>query len=304
MKNNARAMVLASFVADALCLGVHWVYNTNVIDKKWGRVEGYIKPERPTFHPTKDLGEFTHYGDQTLVLLESVAAQSGFDFGDFSRRWRRFFDAYEGYFDGATKVTLENLKAGKAPDESGSDSDDLAGAGRIAPLVYVYRHDPEKLFASAHAQTEFTHNNADVVAAAEYFARVTLKVLEGEPPANALKQVMEESFNQQPFPQWIEKGLQSKTEDTRATIKDFGQMCEVDAAFACVIHLIAKYENDLKSAMLENAMAGGDSAGRGVIVGAVLGAYPDAGAIPHKWLSELKAYDHIVDMLEKIDAAQ
>jgi len=55
MNNNAKAMVLASFAADALALGVHWIYNTNVIDKKWGRVDKYIKPERPTYHPTKDL---------------------------------------------------------------------------------------------------------------------------------------------------------------------------------------------------------------------------------------------------------
>ncbi len=67
MNDKAKAMVLASFAADALALGVHWIYNTNVIDKKWGRVEDYIKPQRPTFHPTKELGEFTHYGDQTLV---------------------------------------------------------------------------------------------------------------------------------------------------------------------------------------------------------------------------------------------
>ena len=91
-------MVLMSFVADALSLGVHWIYNTNVIDKKWGRVEAYIKPERPTYHPTKDLGDFTHYGDQTLVLLESVSARSGFDLDDFSRRWLQFFDQYDGYF--------------------------------------------------------------------------------------------------------------------------------------------------------------------------------------------------------------
>ena len=44
MNNNANAMVLASFAADALALGVHWIYNTNVIDKKWGRVDKYIKP--------------------------------------------------------------------------------------------------------------------------------------------------------------------------------------------------------------------------------------------------------------------
>ena len=92
MKDNAKAMVLASFVADALALGVHWIYNTNVIDNKWGRVEAYIKPERPTFHPSKDLGEFTHYGDQTLVLLKSIAASSGFDKNNLELREIIFTD--------------------------------------------------------------------------------------------------------------------------------------------------------------------------------------------------------------------
>ena len=86
MNDKTRGMVLASFVADALALGVHWIYNTHVIDKKWGRIEGYIKPERPTYHPTKDLGEFTHYGDQTMVLLKSVAECSGFNIEDFAER--------------------------------------------------------------------------------------------------------------------------------------------------------------------------------------------------------------------------
>jgi hypothetical protein len=39
MKDNYKAMVMASFVADSLALGVHWVYNTHVIDRKFGRVE-------------------------------------------------------------------------------------------------------------------------------------------------------------------------------------------------------------------------------------------------------------------------
>jgi ADP-ribosylglycohydrolase len=135
MNDKAKAMVLASFAADSLALGVHWIYNTNVIDKKWGRVENYIKPERPTFHPTKELGEFTHYGDQTLVLLKSIAAGSGFDKINFAKQWQHFFESYEGYVDGATKATIENIKAGQEPTDAGSDSDDFAGADRIAPLV-------------------------------------------------------------------------------------------------------------------------------------------------------------------------
>jgi len=42
MKDKIKAAVLGSFIADALALGVHWVYNTRVIDKKFGRIDGYF----------------------------------------------------------------------------------------------------------------------------------------------------------------------------------------------------------------------------------------------------------------------
>ena len=49
-------------------------------------------------------------------------------------------------------------------------------------------------------------------------------------------------------------------------------------------------------------MAGGDSAARGLITGAMLGAYHGIGAIPKRWIKDLKAHDRIVSLLDKIDA--
>jgi ADP-ribosylglycohydrolase len=301
MNDKAKAMVLSSFAADALSLGVHWIYNTNVIDKKWGRVEDYIKPARPTFHPTKDLGEFTHYGDQTLVLLKSVAESSGFDKINFAERWQHFFKSYEGYFDGATKATIENIKAGKEPTEAGSDSDDFAGAVRIAPLAYSYRNDLTKLVDSARAQTMVTHNNQAVIDSADFFGRVVFKVLKGEKPSTAIHQTLGEGFNREPYSKWVEDGIKSVAKDTRQAMLDLGQKCEIQAAFPCVIHLISKYEDNLREGLIENAMAGGDSAGRGLTVGMVLGAHLGIDAIPPKWLSDLKAYREIVDLMDQID---
>jgi ADP-ribosylglycohydrolase len=301
MREKPKAMVLASLAADSLALGVHWIYNTNVIDKKFGRVETYLKPVRPTYHPTKALGEFTHYGDQTMILLDSVSTCAGFDLDDFSQRWQSLFENYNGYFDNATKGTLENIKSGKSPSEAGSDSDDLAGASRIAPLLYIYREDPEKLIASAAAQTAFTHNNLHVIQSAKFIATVTHHVLTGISPVSAIERVKREEFNSAPFSEWVEVGLQSVEKDTRQAILDFGQMCETAAAFPGVIHLIAKYENDLKQALVENVMAGGDSAGRGLSVGMVLGAHLGMDAIPQKWLTDMKAYRRIADLLSGID---
>jgi ADP-ribosylglycohydrolase len=303
LKMNAKekAMVLASFAADSLSLGVHWIYNTHVIDTKFGRVEHFLKPEHPTYHPTKDKGEFTHYGDQTLVLLESVAECSGFKLSDFSARWQKLFENYGGYVDGATKGTLANLASGKSASNSGSGSDDLAGAARIAPLVYVYHNDPEALIASAKAQTAFTHNNPQVIESAVFFSKIALEVLAGATPKTAILQAQEEPWLKAPLLGWIEKGLDSVNQESRQAISNFGQMCEAAAAFPGVIHLIVKYENDLKAALVENVMAGGDSAGRGLAVGMVLGAHLGIDAIPQNWLKEMKAYRQIVDWLKKID---
>jgi ADP-ribosylglycohydrolase len=81
-------------------------------------------------------------------------------------------------------------------------------------------------------------------------------------------------------------------------------MCEVEAAFPCVIHLIARYENNLKEGLIENAMAGGDSAGRGLIAGMILGAHLGIDAIPKKWLKELRPYQKIVELMDEIDRYQ
>ena len=301
MNDKAKAMVLASFAADALALGVHWIYNTNVIDKKWGRVENYIKPERPTYHPSKDLGEFTHYGDQTLVLLNSITQNTGFDLNKFAADWQQFFKTYEGYFDSATKKTLENFKSGSEPLTAGSDSDDFAGAARIAPLAYFYRRDLAQLLESSRAQTALTHNNQEVVDSAAFFGETVFKVLNGTSPIAAVQEARGEGFDRSPFSKWIEDGLKSIEKETRQAILDFGQMCEIEAAFPCVIHLIAKYEDNLKAALIENVMAGGDSAGRGLAVGMMLGAHLGIDAIPSEWLSGLKSYRHIMACLEQID---
>ncbi len=109
MNDNAKAMVLASSIGDALSLGVHWVYNTNVIDKKYGRVTDMLAPKLASFHRGKTEGDFTHYGDQTLLLLESVASGNGFDPNRFADDWRAFFEEYEGYIDKATQATQANF---------------------------------------------------------------------------------------------------------------------------------------------------------------------------------------------------
>jgi len=301
MTDNRRPMVMASFAADSLALGVHWIYDAEKIKQDFGRVDALRKPLPNSYHPTKEKGEFTHYGDQTFVLLESIAAKRGFDLSDFSTRWRDLFKTYRGYFDQATKMTLQNLAQGRAIEEAGSSSTDLSGAARIAPLVFLYHKDSETLVKAARAQTQMTHNNPLVIDSAEFFARVCRKVLDGSSPAKAMTEVGAQRFKGLPLFAWVKEGIESAGEESVSTIARFGQSCHTDEAFPGVVHLIAKYEKDLKEALVQAVMAGGDSAGRGLMVGMVLGAHLGDRGLPKEWVSEMRRGKEILRLLEQIE---
>ncbi|MCG6918627.1 MAG: ADP-ribosylglycohydrolase family protein [Deltaproteobacteria bacterium] len=300
VRDKAEAMVLASFAADSLALGVHWIYHAQQISNQHGRVEKFIKPREGSYHPTKEKGEFTHYGDQQLVLLESVAAKGGFDLNDFSERWQRFFRDYDGYFDGATKKTLANFSQGKGPQDSGSPSNDLAGAARIAPLAFCYRDNLDELVRAARAQTRMTHADPLSVHSAEFLARVTWKTLNGASPSEAITEVAEKNYSDTVFTEWIQQGFQSKDMETVSAISRFGLTCHTPDAFPGVIHLVAKYEKDLKEALVQAVMAGGDNAARGMAVGMIVGAHLGKEHFPEQWLTELRKGGEIRNLLIQI----
>lgn len=299
MKENKKGMVFGSFVGDALALGPHWVYNTNVIDKKFGRVQQYFDP-LVSYHAGKKKGDFTHYGDQMLLLLESLATASGFDQTKFAEAWQSFFNDYEGYRDKATLATRQNMTEGNNILESGSSSDDLGGAARIAPIVYRYANDMESAIQAARYQTALTHNNPSVLDSAAFFVRLALRALAGEKPSEAVPHLLEDYFQDTDIGDTVSLGLASQDKDTRTIIAAFGQMCSVEAALPGTIHLITQYENDFKEALVENVMAGGDSAARGMLVGMVLGAYHGFDALPKDWVDTLNARDKINDFLLQI----
>jgi ADP-ribosylglycohydrolase len=152
---------------------------------------------------------------------------------------------------------------------------------------------------AAKAQTAMTHNTPEVAASARFLAGLCVNVLKGGTPAEAVDHAVKEG-SLGPVQAYVEKGLKSAGADTRNAITGFGQMCGVSAALPSVVHLILKYENDLASGLIENVMAGGDSAARGMAVGMVLGANCGQEGIPSNWLSELAGYQTIERALDTI----
>nr|WP_321466455.1 ADP-ribosylglycohydrolase family protein [uncultured Desulfobulbus sp.] len=302
MTTATKAMVLASFAADSLALGAHWIYDTAEIRRKFGRVEGLIAPDADSYHKGKERGDFTHYGDQALVLLESVAANGTFSQEDFARAWQELFADYRGYVDKATAATLEHMQQGMPLAQCGSKSSDLGGAARIAPLIYRFHSDPESLLTAVREQTMLTHNNPATLAGAAFIAQVVVDILQGSDPAAAMEQVLEQGVADIDLDIRIRSALDSQAKESGGVIKQFGQMCGIAAALPGALHLVLKYPDDLRTALVENVMAGGDSAARGMVVGMMLGARLGLEALPQSWQQDMRASGRIIALLEQVDA--
>ncbi len=297
MNDKAIAMVLASYLADSFALGPHWIYDTNQIKEQFGNIDQLLKPLPDSYHNGKEKGDFTHYGDQALVLLKSVVKNNGFIKEKFCSDWQHMFSGYKGYIDSATKTTLSNLSAGASAKSGGSSSTDLGGVARIAPLLFKYYDDKTALNNAVTQQTIMTHNHPNTFAGAQFISDSVVTVLKGAAPLEAMESVLEKGISNIDLDNRIRAGIASKGEDSEEVIKSFGQACSISSALPGAVHLTVTYQDDLAQAFRANVMAGGDSSARGMVVGMLLGAHLGSSVLPDQWLSEMNAYPVIKSLL-------
>lgn len=298
MQSHYEGMLLASFAADSLALGAHWIYDTAKLNSELGRVENYLAPSPGSYHSGKDKGAFTHYGDQMLLLLQSISSGQKFELKAFADTWQTTMHDYEGYVDNATKKTLASFASGNDEYNSGSPSTDLGGAARIAPLLFHFREDLDLLLSYVKEQTAMTHCSTPALLAAEFLCRVTWKVLRGETPREAIEDALDTGMGDITLDLRVRSSLEETTETTEEIIKRCGQACSVENGLPGVVHLVKTYQESLTDALIENVMAGGDSAARGLATGMILGAHLGMEAIPQKWLDEMIAYQTIKNLAQ------
>jgi ADP-ribosylglycohydrolase len=262
-RERKKAMLLGSFLGDAFVLGAHWIYNVRMIEASFG---DYTEPQEPlpdSYHKGKHLGDYTHYGDQALLLHEYLKERRGaYTEEGWRETWRRQMAGYRGYMDRATKESLAAFSRG---EPRGSASDELGGAARIAPVLY-WVEDPWAALEAAVSQSAVTHNSAPSLAATEFFARVTLRCLEDA--AVELRQALRDSLST----------MKREGQDT-ALLEAYMEKVSAAAGLSAA---------DTAAAMQLNARIGGDSATRGMIPGAILGARNGMADLPESWLKAVK----------------
>ena len=294
--NKKEEILLASFVADALALGGHWVYDPEKIANEIEDIAKYHNP-LSMFHTTKKAGDFTHYGDFSLFLLEFVKKAS-YDQDNFeevlSKAWSEFISSYTGYFDGAARESLENYKKGIIPCGN-TLIPDLNVCSRIAPLVYEFFDNRELIRQYALTQAIMTNNLPQTTLAVDATLDILFDVLDGNTPRKAVQNRLQDK-SLAPIHALLHKGLDNKEDDIKA-IYEFGPACGIDDGLPGAILFITRYENDLKTALLQNAKAGGDSSSRGVLIAMILSAHLGIDTLPKEWIGGMNASENIKELI-------
>ena len=100
----------------------------------------------------------------------------------------------------------------------------------------------------------------------------------------------------------IDKAISLDGQDHTPVAKIFGLSCNLEFGLPIVAHNLLE-AGSFAEAVRRNILAGGDSCGRGILLGAVLGAAYGVGGergIPDDWLRKLRGRDDIVGLIEAL----
>lgn len=288
-KDKLEGMLIGSFLGDTLALGAHWIYDQNRIKQQFGEISEPVEPLSDTYHLDKHIGDFTHYGDQTLFIFDYIAQCQDFEINAFYREFGTFFKTYQGYVDHATKDTLANLSKGHL---RGSQSNELGGIARLAPIIYLFSENRNQAVEIARQQTAATHNHPLVIEISSLITNSVIDIIHGKAPLAAIENHLE--FSSKELKKLYDKGKDCKHMSYNDAALKLGQMCSAENAFPLVSYFLNQSPLDYKKILTQNVMAGGDSAARGMVLGMILGGFSGMSKLPKSWCEKMNAYDRIL----------
>jgi len=301
MIKNAE-LLLGALVADAACLGLHWIYDVGIIADIAARQNGTsaFTPVDPknfekvkTFaHKDRRDGMFTQIGEVLHLTIRSMNATGGkFDVPTYEAAFASFFGAgggYQGFMDRPTQGALANIAAGVSP--SGIDDNQTPALSRL-PAILVGYHGQDQLPDMIKTAMEVTNINAEAAAFSNVFADLTTRIMNGEPlqaalwaAANAADDIAKAD---------LLNALNTSEEDSVvfAGLNGLmGRACYLSAAGPVMFHILAR-STSYQDAIERNILAGGDSAGRSIMIGAIMarihGVATETG-VPLSWVLKLE----------------
>ncbi|SHO43991.1 ADP-ribosylglycohydrolase family protein [Desulfopila aestuarii] len=310
------------FIGDALAMPVHWYYDTNALKRDYGIVENYVQPRNP--HPDSILyrsvytarsaradilheqkcfwgqknihyHQFLQAGENTLnlklakELLNLLLENGSYSAENWLQRLVEYMTTPGCHNDTYVEEYLRHffLRYGKGVElkKCGrTDEKHIGGFTQMLPVLLVLARDPELAIDTALNHLPLTHGGEKVQYWGSILARLQLALVYGD----SLHEAMTSSTDTLPA-ELKEDRLRALANypDHIVVGRHFSSACYVDQALPATLYLALKYQNQPEQGLIANTMCGGDNAGRGAVLGALLGAQNGMDCWPARWVEGL-----------------
>lgn len=312
--NYGCEIILGALIADSAALGLHWLYDTErIVDIAAKKGLVFLEPNKADYadtkgffaHSNKHAGDSSGYGEVGVLILKHFAKHGKFNRMEYQVEYCAHFGSggeYIGYIDTPTRVTLSTLaplKPAEFPPTSGADDDQFAALATIPVLVANHQGSQQALMKTVETVVRITNNNDVAVAAAQCAASVLYDQLQGTATKLALQHAL--PFAGKKIRPLLEQALGYQTLDSVTVANKFGSACHVAEGLPLIFH-IAQHASNYRSAIEANILAGGDSCGRAMILGAMMvtNHQDEAASIPLEWLSRYRQLIPVSDACAKL----
>lgn len=308
-EQRKQSALMGALVADAASLGAHWIYDIDRLRDLRARHGGLaFLPVDPQNYAGHQIGYFAHgarrsgqgtqYGVALALTLRSLRARGGFDLAAHQQAFAAYFGAgggYVGYVDRPTRGTLANLAAGQTAP-SGIDDDQLPALASVPAVVAAHLGSAD---CATRVATAISLTNVNPVAQRQggLFAETLAAVISGTPLAAALRQAAAQDAA-------LQGALDSGEASSVAYGAVTGRACHLPMAMPLAWHILSRADS-FEDAVTRNIDAGGDSAGRAIVIGALMGAERGlavTGGIPLAWVLRLSDAAALWDDIQAVSS--
>lgn len=302
------AAVLGAITADAAALGVHWLYDADRLKALQAESSlAFREPEAANYagvpgyfaHAGKRAGENSFYGETCRLMLAHLARHGCFDRLAYQKEWLAHFGpggTYTGYADHPTRNLVIRLLGCATPEDypaaSGSDDDQLPTLECVPALVAWHHGKRAELIDTVLQAVAVAHDHPLARDAAAVATHALADVIAGAPLPEALSAAASAAGTM--LKPLLTEALAMPALDAVAAAARFGMPCRLHQGLPLLFH-IARHAANYREAVEANLLAGGDSCGRSLLLGALTavrdalhgGTTQEEPGIPLRWLTRV-----------------
>jgi len=325
---------LGMFIGDALAMPVHWYYDTAALRRDYGEVTDFLQPRNPhpdsilwrsSYSPPDSTADILHEqaqywgkkgihyhqflkaGENTLnlrlarELLMLLEQKGSYSIETWLERMIDFLTSPGNHNDTYAEEYLRDFfiayAHGKKPAECGrANEKHIGGYSLMLPLVIAYAQTPEYALQISLEHLALTHGGSTMKGWGGVIARALLDIMQGKTLRDSIKWAVLDSSVDVDV-----KDLEALVDYPDSTVvgKHFSSACYVEYAVPATLYLALKYGDSPERGLIANTMCGGDNAGRGAVLGALLGAAHGINNWPSKWIDGLLFPPPVVQLIHQ-----